>query len=96
MDPMDPATRAALLSFAAILTSLAEGTLDSGSIVHRLPNAEDRWLTPQEAAQQMGVTPRWLARRWRRLPFCHALPGGARGFRVSATELARVMQQQRR
>jgi hypothetical protein len=89
---MEPSIRAALLAFAAILTSMADGTLDLGALAPRLPTAEDRWLTPQEAAAQMGVTPRWLARRWRRLPFCHPLPGGARGFRVSAAELATAMQ----
>jgi hypothetical protein len=54
----------------------------------------DRWLTPAEAAQRLGVTPRWLTRRWRSLPFCHALPQG-RGYRVSERALARSMAARR-
>jgi hypothetical protein len=76
-------------AFAAAASAAALDTHD------RLPASEDRWLTPAEAAQQMGVTVRWLSRRWRRLPFCHPLPGGARGFRVSAAALQRSMQQRR-
>jgi hypothetical protein len=53
------------------------------------------WLRPEEAAAILGVTPRWLARRWRRLPFCRALPGGARGYRVDAQALAQEMRRRR-
>jgi len=55
------------------------------------------WLTPEEAAIRLGVTKRWLIRRWRRpgFEFCRPLPGQARGFRVNAAELEAAMKRRR-
>jgi predicted DNA-binding transcriptional regulator AlpA len=37
------------------------------------PAAPDRLLTPEEAASFLGVTPSWLIRRAKRLPFARPL-----------------------
>lgn len=77
----------ALVALAATLKAL-----DGSAQGHRFAPTSDEWLTPAQAAARLGVTPRWLAKRWRRLAFCHALPGGARGYRVSAAELSESMR----
>jgi hypothetical protein len=74
----------------ALLAAVAAASLDKSAPGTEIAGT-DHWLTPAEAAQRMGVSVRWLSRRWRKLPFCHALPGGARGYRVSAAELQVAM-----
>jgi hypothetical protein len=51
--------------------------------------ADDRWLTPKEAAPMLGTSVQSLNRRWRKLAFCRA--GVTRGFRVSLAGLREYM-----
>ncbi len=51
------------------------------------PAAPDRLLTPEEAATLLGVTPAWLIRRAKRLPF--ARPLSRKIVRFSETGLQR-------
>jgi excisionase family DNA binding protein len=57
----------------ALLEQLAE--LVAEKVAARLngngsgPSESDRWLTVSEAAALLGVTPRWVYRRTRELPF---------------------------
>lgn len=50
----------------------------------------ERWIKPAEAAVLLDVHPKWLQRRWKRLPFCAPLDG--RGFRVSVPRLEAYMR----
>lgn len=84
---------------AALLRALAEALMVAAaqvSIANRregvAPPSECQWITPAEAAQRLGVTERWIARRWRSLPFCKPLPGGARGYRICERELQEAMK----
>jgi hypothetical protein len=86
-----------ILGEALILAS-AKMALDSqersGALSPAQPQ-DEAWLTPLEASRRLQVTVRWLSRRWRRLPFCHQLPAGARGYRVNARELEQEMARRR-
>lgn len=66
-------------SFLAQLATLQSG-LYARLLLHpaRPPveaetNEDDRWLTAEEAAPLIGVTPRWLYNRWKQLPFSRKL-----------------------
>lgn len=68
---------------------LADGLTSSGEPFSGVATAT--WLTPEQAAALLGVSPRWIARRWRRLDFVHPLPAG-RGYRINAAELEATMR----
>lgn len=82
---------------AAVLHSVVEelravdGT-PAPAAVAALP-ISDRLLTIQEAAAQLGVTPRWLYRRADALPFMRRL--SRRALRVSKAGLERWTERQR-
>lgn len=87
----DPALLRALAE--ALLIVAAKMSLDSQRPSAEIAEAEvERWLTPEEAASRLEVCVKTLSRRWRKLPFCHPLPGGIRGYRVNARELEQAMQ----
>lgn len=88
---MSPELRSVLLALGQAVITLANATDVSAPAA----SGADRWLTPKEASERMGVKLRWLHRRWRRLPFCHELPGGARGYRISERELGAMMERRR-
>lgn len=68
------AARALLLQLAPLQEALRLRALHAG-VQNGQPEAlaEDRLLTPQEAARLLGVTPPWLYRRSRSLPFARRL-----------------------
>ncbi len=39
----------------------------------KIESTPDRWLNANEAAPLLGVTPRWLYRHWKQLPFARKL-----------------------
>lgn len=51
----------------------------------------ERWLTPRQAAEAMGVSVRWLQRRRHKLDFVTPLPHARRGWRVCAEKFARYL-----
>ena len=91
---MSPESRTILLALGQAFIELAGGGLSADGAAAVTSSGADRWLTPPEAAERLGVTPRWITRRWRSLPFCHALPQG-RGYRVSERSLQSAMKQRR-
>ncbi|MGH2652209.1 MAG: helix-turn-helix transcriptional regulator [Actinomycetota bacterium] len=54
------------------------------------PSEPDRLLTVHEAAQRLGVRPRWVYGHARTLPFVVRLPG--RGVRFSERGIARYLK----
>lgn len=67
----------------------ANGTGGSGSA----PSREDRLLTVEEAAQRLGVAPRWLYRHARTLPFTRHL--SRKALRFSEAGLHRWLETRR-
>jgi hypothetical protein len=93
----DSAASGARVQAAELIKALGEALIATAATMGGASTApsgggQDRWLTPQETAQRMGVSVRWLHRRWRRLSFCRPLPGGARGYRASERELEQSME----
>lgn len=87
---MSPQLRSVLLLLGQAIVEAANAEVSPAP--QATAPAADRWLTPAEAAQVLNVEVKWLYRRWRTLAFCHPLPGGGRGFRVSERALQRAME----
>lgn len=86
-----------MLSEALALLAASGLPLDTESDRRRFPDSPpaDEWLTPQEASRRLQMPLRALHRRWRKLDFCRPLPGGVRGYRVSAAGLEAAMKRRR-
>lgn len=99
-------TRAAAFPPTIVAGLLAKCALVQGALLSRLlalqeaamqqrdqrGHESDKLLTPAEAANLLGVTPRWLYRHARRLPFTRRL--GRKTLRFSAVGLRRWQEQQ--
>lgn len=74
--------RALLLQLAPLQEALRLQALNLPTGENGRPEApgEDRLLTPEETAERLGVTPRWLYRHARQLPFTRRLSRKALRF----------------
>jgi predicted DNA-binding transcriptional regulator AlpA len=92
--PPEEAT-AALVELAAVQTALAARLHASAAQTTRASDREpaDRLLKPDEAAECMGVTLRWLYRRVDKLPFARRL--GRKTLRFSEAGMRRYMAETR-
>jgi predicted DNA-binding transcriptional regulator AlpA len=86
---------AALVELAAIQTALAARLHASTPQATRAADREpvDRLLKPEEAAECMGVTLRWLYRRADKLPFARRL--GRKTLRFSEAGMRQYMAEKR-
>jgi hypothetical protein len=75
------------IQLAAATTRLLEELIARKSMNAAQP--AEAWLTADQAATQLGVTPRWIRRRARVLPFVRRISGKA--IRVSDEGLRRWM-----
>jgi excisionase family DNA binding protein len=73
------------VELAAVSARLLEELIARKGIAAR--PADDQWLTPDQAAAQLGVTPRWIRRRARVLPFVRRISG--KTIRISEEGLRR-------
>jgi predicted DNA-binding transcriptional regulator AlpA len=73
-----PAVLGQLAELQAIF--LARLVSQNGSHSASVPSEPDRFLTAEEAAPVLGVTPRWLYRHSRKLPFARRLSRKALRF----------------
>jgi hypothetical protein len=88
-----PAALGALAELQGLLTlRLVSGREGQGATA-KPPTEPDRLLTPEEAAEIMGVSPRWLRRRAKALPFARRL--SRKALRFSETGLRRYLAARR-
>lgn len=73
------------IELAAVSARLLEELITRKGVGARPP--DEHWLTPDQAAAQLGVTPRWIRRRARVLPFVRRISG--RAIRISDEGLRR-------
>ena len=86
-----PAVLGQLAELQAIF--LARLVAPNGSHAAPAPSEPDRLLTAEEAAPILGMTPRWLYRHSRKLPFARRL--SRKALRFSETGLRRYMAARR-
>ncbi len=81
-----------LLRVVGLQTALLSRVLPAAPNEHATgATVEDRLLTPQEAARRLGVSPRWLYRHAKRLPFTRHL--SRKALRFSAEGLEKYLRQ---
>jgi predicted DNA-binding transcriptional regulator AlpA len=62
-----------ILQLASIQSTLAAKLLDPSLRTQSQSAEPDALLTAEQAAQQLSVTPHWLYRHWKQLPFSRRL-----------------------